>query len=95
MKTPRIRTERRWSASDVRDLCINNSLYTRGDCRAYEKMLNQVDKMEPTPKALYIIASDIIKHSNPDLCGDEPSSIMFLLERDCVRTFFHVDGEDF
>lgn len=87
----KIRTERTWNSIDVRDMCISHSLYTQGDARAYEKMLNKVRELNPTPKSLYIIASDILKHSNPELAGDDVTSIMFLLEKEVVNTFYNIE----
>lgn len=87
----KIKTERTWNSMDVRDMCISHSLYTQGDARAYEKMLDKVRELNPTPKSLYIISSDILEHSNPELAGDDVTSIMFLLEKEVVNTFYEIE----
>ena len=90
MNTPNIKAESIWSMSDVRETCIKHNLYTRGDVRAYDKMLNRVEELEPDTNGLYEIAKDIQEHSEDQTI----SNIMFLLNRDAVRTFYQIDGEE-
>ena len=51
-------------AEEVRDLCIRLNFYTRGDCKAYDKMLNRCGYI--TADELIEIASDIVEHSDCD-----------------------------
>ena len=90
MNTPTITAKRKWNYSGVRRVCIENRLYTRGDCDSYENMLDRVDKMEPTVENIYLIAKDICEHSK----NQTITNIMFILEQDAVFTFFYIDGSD-
>lgn len=79
-----------WSAGRVRQACIGNDLYTRGDNEAYSKMLGFVDNHEPTTEAMYRVAKDIADHSREQtVCN-----VMFILEREAVITTFEIDGSD-
>lgn len=94
MKTvPKINICRIWNADSVRSLCIKYSLYTHGNGRSYNEMLNFVGKTEPTVENVYLVAKDINEHSN----DERPiESIMFLLEKDAVDTLYDIveDGEE-
>lgn len=90
MKTPNITVNRTWTASRVRQTCINNDLYTAGDCEEYEQMLDRVRDSEPTTESLYLTALDIQQHSHEQTV----TNIMFLLEREAVITTFEIDGQD-
>ena len=63
MNLPSIEAKRIWTPGRVREVCIANEFYTRGDCAAYDWMLNQVGQLEPTYENLYRIAADITEHS--------------------------------
>lgn len=82
--------KRTWGSSLVREACIRNSLYTRGDNEAYMKLLDYVDDHEPTTKSLYIAASDINRHSKDQTI----TNIMFILESEAVLTTFEINGSD-
>ena len=82
--------KRTWGSSTVREACIRNNLYTRGDNEAYMKLLDYADDHEPTTKALYIAASDITRHSKDQTI----TNVMFILEREAVITTFEIDGSD-
>ena len=86
---PNIEVERKWSFSDVIDVCVKNELYTRGDCRAYDRMLEMVEESDPDLESIYRVAKDIVEHSEDQTI----SNVMFLLEKDAVRTFFEVQEE--
>jgi len=90
VKTPNITAKRFWTAMRVCQACINNSLYTAGDCEEYEQMLDRVQSCEPTIENLYLIAEDIQQHSEDQTI----TNVMFLLERDAVITTFEIDGQD-
>ena len=79
---------RRWSGNSVREACIRNNLYTRGDNEAYSAMLDRVDRNPPTTKAMYITAKDIAEHSR----DQSITNVMFILERECVITTFEING---
>ena len=79
---------RRWSANSVREACIRNNLYTRGDNEAYSAMLDRVDRNQPTTKAMYLAAKDIAEHSR----DQSITNVMFILERECVITTFEING---
>lgn len=85
-----ITRNRRWGYSTVRQACIHNDLYTRGDCEAYEKMLNMVERTAPTTKAMYLVAKDIQAHSKDQTI----TNVMFILEREAVITTFEINGSD-
>lgn len=90
MKTPNITVNRRWSASSVRQACINNNLYTRGDNEDYEHMLVWVNRFYPNVENMYTIAADIHKHSKEQTI----TNIMYILESEAVVTTFEIDGDD-
>lgn len=53
------------NSEDVRQFCIHNNLYTRGDGEDYSKMLALVNKFHNcTPKRIINIAKDIAEHSD-------------------------------
>lgn len=81
---------RKWSSGDVREACIKNNFYTRGDNESYKKMLDLVDSTEPTPENLYSVAKDIKEHSE----DQSISNVMFCIEKDAVLTFYEVEGEE-
>ena len=90
MKTPNITVNRQWSASKVRQVCIDNDLYTSGDNEDYSNMLDCVRDFYPDTENLYLIAMDIYKHSK----GQTVTNIMYLLENKAVTTTFEIDGDD-
>lgn len=90
MKTPEIKTTRKWSLGSVREACIKNNLYTCGDCEEYDHMLNWVERLYPSTENMYFIANDIVEHSE----GQTISNVMFILEKDAINTFFEIDGEE-
>ena len=63
-EAPKIKVIRRWDMEDIMHMCINHNFYTRGDTRAYTKMLNYVKQKEPTPEEIYIVAVDILDHTD-------------------------------
>jgi len=87
---PAITRNRTWDRDTVRRACIANHLYTEGDNEAYSKMLDMVDRTEPTTKAMYLVAKDIQEHSFEQTI----TNVMFILEREAVITTFEIDGSD-
>ena len=52
-------------SKDVRNFCIHNNLYTRGDNEDYSRMLQSLDKLHNcTPQRVIVIAKDIAEHSD-------------------------------
>lgn len=94
-----IRVSTTWTASRVRELCITQNYYTRGDNDDYEKMLQYVKKHNPNTETLYHVARDIVDHSDLSRYGQDyngnVSSVMFELADRAVFTFFEVDDLPF
>lgn len=54
-------------SEDVKNFCIHNNLYTRGDNEDYSKMLALVSKFHDcTPQRIMVIANYIAKYSDPN-----------------------------
>ena len=72
---------------DLRNLCIRHEWYTKGDCKEYDRLLDMCDEycyLDNTK--LYMMASDIILHSNME--NDETiTSVMFELANICIVYF--------
>lgn len=84
---PIITEEKQISSSSVRECCIKHDLYTSGSCREYDKMLNMADENEFSLRLLYDLAKDITEHSEDQTI----TSVMFLLNKDAVNTFYTVE----
>ena len=60
------------SPESVRQVCINHRYYTRGDCRAYERMFSILDYTTKvsgsniSPRRLEEISEDIKAHSDTE-----------------------------
>ncbi len=54
----------KWTSYDVMNWCIENKMYTCGDCRQYDRMLDFVRNNEPTARNVELVAIDIISHSD-------------------------------
>lgn len=90
MNNLNITVNRRWSTSRVREVCIENDLYTCGDNEEYEHMLSWVKRLYPNVENLHFIAENICKHSK----GQTVTNIMYLLEKDAVVTTFEIGDRD-
>lgn len=69
----RYREIRRISSDSVRNLCITQSYYTRGDSDEYMNLLTKLcdDSEEIKEDGLEKIAEDILDHSDTErLCGE-------------------------
>ena len=86
MNTPNITVNRQWSARKVRQVCIDNDLYTCGTNQDYDHMLDWVRRLYPNTDNLYFIAEDIQKHSREQTI----TNIMFLLANHAVTTTFEI-----
>ena len=88
--TPKITAVRRWDMEDIMHMCINHNFYTRGDTRAYTKMLNYVKQKEPTPEEIYIVAVDILDHTDENE-DQSITNIMYIIENEVVRTTYEIE----
>ena len=86
-----IKVTRTWNSDYVRSMCIKYDYYGCGTCDQYNDMLELVDKVEPTPYNVYLVADDILKHSG--LEGMEVEAMMFNIDRECIRTYYEFDYE--
>lgn len=82
----------------VRSICIDNDLYTSGDCKAYENMLYKLCKGKATDKKVLEIATDIYTHSNKDRFEgytviESIESIMWHIYNKCIYTEVHIEKE--
>ena len=90
MPFPKIKSFDNWSINTVRQVCIDNDLYTKGDVKAYDNMLDCVDASYPTDENIYIVAKDIAEHSD-----NQPiTNVMYMLKNFAVYTTFTIDGRD-
>ena len=85
-----ITRKRTWFPTLVREACIRNSLYTRGDNAAYTTMLGNVERSAPTTEAMYMVAKDICEHSKDQTI----TNILYILESEAVITTFLINGEE-
>lgn len=83
------REVRKIRVDDLRNLCIKNRWYTRGDNAAYNHLLNDLagNKENITTEDIVEIAKDILEHSNTD---QELTSICFDVARIAVSFFEEV-----
>ena len=87
---PSIDAIRLWSPSKVREACIANNLYTRGDNTAYSRLLEWVGTVSPTLGNLYLAAEDIYENST----GNSITNIMYILEKEAVVTVYDIEYDD-
>lgn len=82
---PFVLTERqKWEPDEIQRMCIKHDWYTRGTCADYERLMDLVRSLEPTPANIYRVAQDISNHSE----GTDPALIMFHIANDVVKRFF-------
>ena len=82
---PEIAIMRYWFSDYVVMLCFNNKFYTRDDANDQCKMVNFVKTHEPTPENLYIVARDILEHSDAEINNRYAiTDIMVLLDKETV-----------
>ena len=82
------------SKRELRKLCVENNLYTRGSNLEREKMLCIADCFSnPTLDDIFYLASNIVKHSD-NLYGvfgfskrDPIKCIALLILNDCCRSY--------
>lgn len=64
-------TRKSINRDDLRNLCIRQEYYTRGDCEAYEELLSYVDGRNITDNDIIAIADNIYDHSDIDRIMEE------------------------
>ena len=82
------------NSEDVRNFCIHNNLYTRGDNEDYSRMLQSLDKLHNcTPQRVIVIAKDIAEHSDQQDAKIDLSlgNIAFYLCEDVMHTTLSID----
>ena len=90
--TSKITESRWWSAQNVIDLCIRNNFYTCGCNREYEHMINYVREHEPTVTNLYLVANDILNHSDDEANNNYVvTDIMMMLEKNTVLVDYFIE----
>ena len=78
----------------VRNFCIHNNLYTRGDNEDYSRMLQSLGKLHNcTPQRVIAIARDIAEHSDQQDAKIDLSleNIAFYLCEDVMHTTLSID----
>ena len=89
----------RWSARDVRNVCIRERYYTRGNNEAYSNMLNFVNENEPTKENILKVAADIMDHSDltrymTDYSHNEIlANIMYNLKEKVITSYELIDAD--
>lgn len=69
-----------WTPEDIRNLCIDRGLYTKGTKEEYESMLQYVASHNPFSLDIeYTVARDILDHTDPET-NQTIENIMFLNE---------------
>ena len=64
MKITGFKTERRTNSDLIRNMCINHEYYTRGDIKAYDRLLSLANNNECDDELVQLMAEDIYRHSD-------------------------------
>ena len=90
----KIEETKSWHPERVRECCIENQWYTRGDCQSYDTMLNYVGDNKPTIENVFTVAKDIYEHSDFDSRYDAEDevieAIMFHLNREAIVVSYFI-----
>ena len=81
------------NSEDVRNFCIHNNLYTRGDNEDYARMLGIAESDNCTPQRLMVIANYIAKYSDQQDAKIDLSfeNLVFYLCEDVMHTIIEFD----
>ena len=83
-----------WHPERVRECCIENEWYTRGNYEQYDKMLDYVRDSKPTIENVFTVAKDIYDHSDFDSRYDAEDeiieAIMFHLNSEVIVTSYWI-----
>ena len=89
-----IKVTRIWRHEDVREFCIKHNYFNHGTCHDYEFLLRWIDEHDdPTPENICFVAQDILMHTYYGFDCESTESMMFLIEKEVVNTFFKLDTE--
>lgn len=69
-----IKTTKRITTDDLRNLCIEKDYYTCGDCEAYDELFDYVRDRDLTDSDIIAIADNIYDHSDIDRIAMEYGS---------------------
>ena len=64
MKITGFTVERRTNSDMIRTMCINHQYYTRGDIKAYDRLLSLANNNECDDELVQLMAEDIYRHSD-------------------------------
>ena len=80
-------------SEDVRNFCIHNDLYTRGDNEDYSRLLSLGKSHNCTPQRVIMIAKDIAEHSDQQGAKIDLSleNVVFCLCKDVMHTILSTD----
>ena len=91
-KIPEIRKIEYWAPQLVYEFCVRNNMYTCGTNSDYTAMFTFIHQHEPTTENLYIVADNILKHSDDDATRNFlVSDIMTLLYKQTVTLDYIVE----
>lgn len=82
-----IREYKIWKSDAVRQVCIENNLYNKGNNEDYEDMLNLVKKLSPSTDNILFVAEDILENSEEQSLAN----IMFLLVNKAIITTYEIE----
>lgn len=80
----KIKEIRMMTRESLRQLCMNNGWYTKGDCNEYENLMQRTEQENLTTEDIVEMAKDIAKHSDTEM---ELTSICFELARTAYTMF--------
>lgn len=84
-----IKSKPTWNSSDIRNMCVENGWYTKGDIASYSEMLDVVDRHEPDIGVIFAVAKDIYDHSDP--AEADLQNICFVIANDVVITRIEIE----
>lgn len=87
--------KRTLSAENLRNLCIKNHWYTKGNCEEYEHLLYDLaeNKRHLATNDIIEIAEDIIAHSEIDCTSEDITTVAYLVNRACEVLFYEKIGD--
>ena len=77
---------RKFNIVGIRNTCIENHLFTRGDNATYAGMIRLAKETVPTPEGLYKVATVIADHSDETV-----ENVMFLLANFAVYYTYQIE----
>lgn len=89
MERQRMIVEEHWDVESVYNVCCKYELYTAGTNEQYETMLNYVANNPFSLITLDVVATDIWKHSDYEMCKDQ---IAFYIGNEAVTRHYMTIG---